>query len=226
MPLKMSTLSSNVEALPFYQALTESGRSLLSQGVKYKHCDNADIVLRQGQQTSGAYMVLEGRLRVYSISPNGKEATLYCIERGETCVLALNCLFNDLLYPAWVEAEMDTQVMVISGHTYKQLFTQEASVQELTVRSLSTLVFRLMEELSHVHGQNNRQRLAHFLLIRASADGKLQMTQQQLAQHLGTRREVVARILAEFISQGYVATGRGQLHLLDTDGLRSCSTAQ
>lgn len=215
-----------LQALPFYQGLSAAGQQLLAQGAKYASADASQIILRQGQKASGAYMVLAGRLRVYSVHANGSEATLYTIERGETCVLALNCLFNHLLYPAWVEAETDTQVIVIPGQLYRQLFSQEAAVQDLTVRTLSTVVFRLMDELEQVHSLNNRQRLANLLLVRASEQGQLEMTQQQIAQHLGTRREVIARLLSEFAEKGYLQTGRGRLTLLDTDSLRDIASAR
>ena len=64
---------------------------------------------------SGAYVVITGHLRVFTLSADGHEATLYVINPGETCVLALNCIVNDLLYPAWVEAGSDTRVAVIPG---------------------------------------------------------------------------------------------------------------
>ena len=212
------------EDLPLIGSLSESGRQTLMQGASYASCLPADIILRQGQQTSGAYIVLQGRLRVYSISPNGHEATLYTIAPGETCVLALNCLFNNLLYPAWVEAESDTQVMVIPGPLYRSLFHTEPAIQDMTVRTLSTLVFRLMGELNDVHGLTVQQRLARFLLTRSNQQNVLRMTQQQIAQHLGTSREVIARQLLELAANHLIATGRGQLTLLDTNGLRKIAT--
>lgn len=219
-------MNSFLPALPFYQSLSASNRALLQQQIRLAECAPSEVIIRLGQGISGAYLVLEGRLRIYSVFPDGNEATLYTIEAGETCVLALNSLFNDLLYPAWVEAETRTRVAVVPGPLFRQLFAQEPSVQDLTVRALSTLVFRLMEELGQVHGLNTRQRLANLLLVRASAQGELRMTQQQLAQHLGTRREVVARFLLEFAEQGYLKTGRGQLTLLDNAALRKMATAQ
>ncbi len=93
------------------------------------------------------------------------------------------------------------------------------------MRTLSTVVFRLMDELGQVRGLNNRQRLAHLLLVRASDQGRLDMTQQQIAQHLGTRREVVARLLSEFADKAYLQTRRGHLTLLDTDSLRDIASA-
>jgi CRP/FNR family transcriptional regulator len=214
-----------ISKFSLYQSLSPKGQQLLNSKTQYVNCKATDTIIFQGQKASGAYVVLEGRLRVYSISPRGNEATLYTIEPGETCVLALNCLFNDLVYPAWVDAEVDTEVAIIPGAAYRTLFTSEAAVQDLTVETLSTLVFRLMDELGDVHGLNQRQRLAGFLLTRSSVSGELKMTQQQIADHLGTRREVVARHILEFSNEGLVATGRGRIQVLDTDQLREITSS-
>lgn len=215
----MTTLD-EIERFEPFHALSEAGRQLLVQGLVRKECGRSEIALHKGQPVSGAYVVLSGRLRVFALAPNGTEATLYFIDPGETCVLALNCLFNDLLYPAWVQAETGSSVALIPGAVYRKLFERETAIQNLTVHALSTLVFRLMSELELVHSSHHRQRLANFILIQAASDGILRMTQQQLAQHLGTTREVVARLLGEFVTQGLVQTQRGAVAIKDLFGLR------
>lgn len=208
-----------LESLGPFRALSDSGRQLLRQGAIYKDCAPPAPILHKGTAISGAYFVVRGRLRVYALAPDGTEATLYFIDPGETCIFALNSLFNDLRYPAWVQAETDTTVALIPGPIYRQLFQREPSIQDVTVRALSTLVFRLMSELEEVHAYKLDQRLANLLLVHASADGELRMTQQQMAAHLGTTREVVARLIREFVANGYVETGRGMISVLDAGGL-------
>jgi CRP/FNR family transcriptional regulator len=200
--------------------MSDYGRGVLDQGTNFFDCPSGDVILHKGQPVSGAYLVLEGRLRVFTISPGGNEATLYFVDVGEACVLALNCLFSDLLYPAWVQAEADTRVAVVPGVVYRRLFETEPCVQNLTVQALSTLVYRLMGELERVHSSNQRQRLVQFILLHANADGVLRMTQQQIARHLGTTREVVARLIGEFAGTGWVRTQRGMLTIVDLFALR------
>ena len=156
---------------------------------------------------------------MFSIAPSGSEATLYSIDPGETCVLALNCLFNDLLYPAWVASESETEVAVIPGTVYRKLFENEPSIQNLTVQALSTLVFRLMGELEQVHFHKLEHRMADFILIRASSSGELCMTQQEIAHHLGTTRECVARIIQAFVKNNLVETQRGLTQIKDAKKL-------
>jgi CRP/FNR family transcriptional regulator len=207
------------DLLESYLELSPEGRQLLLDGVQRVRLQTPGEVIHKGQQVSGAYLVTRGQLRVFTYTPQGKEATLYFIRPGETCVLALNCLFNDLRYPAWVESDAGTDVAVIPGPLYRRLFEAEASVQNMTVKALSTLVFRLMDELEQIHSFNLNQRLASFLLNHANEAGEVRLTQQALAGHLGTSREVVARVMQGFSSEGLVETGRGRMRILDTEGL-------
>lgn len=210
-----------IENVSTFMQLSEQGRGLLVKGLITHSFPAGKTIVDKGQEVSGAYFVLEGRLRVFTYAPSGKEATLYLIDPGGTCILALNSLFNRLAYPAWVETEAPTSVAVVPGPLFRTLFETEKPVQDLTVHTLSTLVFRLMAELEQVHSCTLEQRLAAYLLANAPADGLLQKTQAEIAGHLGSTREVVARLLGRLAAQGWVDTGRGEVRILNRDGLAS-----
>lgn len=214
-----------IESVPTFTQISERGRGLLARGVVTHAFPQGKVIIDKGQEVSGAYFVLEGRLRVFTYAPNGKEATLYVIDPGGTCILALNSLFNQLAYPAWVETEAPTTVAVVPGPLFRALFETEKPVQDLTVHTLSTLVFRLMAELEQVHSCTLEQRLAGFLLTNAPADGVLRMTQADIAGHLGTTREVVARLMGRMAAQNWIDTGRGEVRLLNRDGLSEFAQA-
>lgn len=214
------TPSPSLDGFAPFATLGDEGAKLLTQALVHKAARRDQAIVHKGQPVSGAYVVLAGRLRVFTIAPNGTEATLYFVDPGETCVLALNCLFNDLLYPAWVQAEVPTTVAIIPGAVYRRLFETESLVREFTVKTLATLVYRLMAELEQVHANSHRQRLAQFILNHAAGDGTLHMTQQHIAGHLGTTREVVARLMQDFVGRGLVRTQRGQVHIADLFALR------
>lgn len=209
----------NKDILGDYLELSPQGMQLLQEGTQLIELKKAGEIIHKGQQVSGAYLVTRGQLRVFTYTPQGNEATLYFIRPGETCVLALNCLFNDLRYPAWVESDADTEVALIPGPLYRRLFEAEAMIQNMTVHALSTLVFRLMNELEQVHSFNLDQRLAAFLLSHANDAGEVHQTQQGLAGHLGTSREVIARVMQGFTAQRMVETKRGVVTILDSEGL-------
>ena len=207
--------SADLNDLGAFHDVSDTGRKLLARGLRYVQCDKGAPILVKGQRVSGAYVVITGQLRVFTLSPDGHEATLYVINPDETCVLALNCIFNDLLYPAWVEAGSDARVAVIPGTVFRALFDTEPSVRNITVQAFSTVVFRLMSELEGIHSYTLEGRLANFLVLHASTDGVVRMTQQEIASHLGTTREVIARALGQLASAGRVETSRNRIAIYD-----------
>ena len=207
--------------MDFVGNLSQSGQDLVSKRMVRKAFEKHEPVIGKGDSVSGAYFVIEGALRVFTLSPDGKEATLYRMDAGDTCVLALNSLFNNVLYPAWVEAVENTTIGVLPGDTYRELFAQESTVQDITMRALSSAVFGLMSELEVRHSYSLDQRLANFLLTRATAEDVVHNTQQEVASEIGTTREVVGRLMVQFSARGLIKSGRGRIHLLDKPGLRA-----
>jgi CRP/FNR family transcriptional regulator, anaerobic regulatory protein len=207
--------AAGIDQVKAFHDLSGASRALLARGLRYVQCGKGASILAKGQRVSGAYVVISGHLRVFTLSPDGIEATLYVINPHETCVLALNCIFNDLLYPAWVEAGSATRVAVIPGMVFRNLFEAEPAIRNMTVQAFSTIVFRLMTELEGIHSYKLERRLSNFLLLHASTDGTVLMTQQEVASHLGTTREVVARALGQLASAGRIRTSRGKIGISD-----------
>lgn len=214
----------NLDELSDELELSLPGREQLRSHIRQFTFERSGPVIHKGQAVSGAYVVMQGQLRVFAYSAEGNEATLYLLRPGETCVLTLNCLFNNLRYPAWVEANAGTEVAFIPGDTYRKLFAIEPGIQDTTVKALSTLVFKLMDALEEVKTCNLEQRLARFLLNNASIDGELRITQQELANHIGTTREGIARLMQGLKGEGLVTTGRGIVSIQDEAALAALIT--
>ena len=147
----MTKSAAGITEVKAFCDLSDTSQALLASGLRYVQCAKGAPILAKGQRVSGAYVVMSGRLRVFTLSPDGNEATLYAINPHETCVLALNCIFNDLLYPAWVEAGSAATVAVIPGAVFRALFEAEPAIRNMTVQAFSTIVFRLMTELEEIH---------------------------------------------------------------------------
>ena len=114
-----------------------------------------------------------------------------------------------------MEAGSATRIAMIPGAVFRSLFDAEPAIRNMTVQAFSTVVFRLMTELEVLHSYKLDRRLSNFLLLHASTDGKIRMTQQEIASHLGTTREVVARALGQLASAGRIRTGRRQIAIND-----------
>jgi len=206
-----------LESFSVFRQLSDDGKALLKRGLHFNDYKSKTTIVEKGEAVSGAFFVAKGRIRVFTITPEGNEATLYFIKPDEFCVFTLNCLFNDLLYPAWVQAETATRVAVIPSQLYRTLFQREAVIQDVTVRAFAMIVSRLMMELDLVHSYTLEKRLVNFLLLSASADHSLMMTQSEIADHLGTTREVVARALRRLVTANYVETSRGKIIIKQPD---------
>lgn len=208
-----------LKLLDVFRHLSANGQVVLERGMQFHFFEENKTIISKGNCVSGAYVVVRGRLRVYSISPSGKEATLYFINPGESCIFALNCIFNNLQYPAWVQTEAGTCVGIIPSPTFRTLFQTETSIQNLTVHALSVLVFRLMDELEEIHSLNLNERLAKFILMRSQGTGSMSMTQDELAAHLGSTREVIAKLLRKLVADKTLKTMRGKIKVEQPDAL-------
>ena len=192
---------------------------MLQQRLVRKTITDKRQIIERGDPVSGAYFVLEGRLRVFAVGKDGREVTLYRIEPGETCILALNAMFNDLLYPAWVETEMETTIGILPGEAYRTMFAAEPVLQDMTIKALSSVVFGLMASLEERSIQTINDRLINYLLLSANSQGILHNTQQEIADRIGTTREVVGKHMATYAARNFLKTSRGTITLLDIHGL-------
>ncbi|MFA5122578.1 Crp/Fnr family transcriptional regulator [Zavarzinia sp.] len=216
-------LTAMLDRFPALAELSEASRELLSRETQRLACAGGTPLIARGDMVTGAFLVEKGALRVYYVSAEGREGTLYWVEPGQSCILAMNCLFARLAYPAWVESEGETEVSVIPGDTYRRLFALEPSVQGFTFDVLSGRLFELMALIEETASQGLEARIAAVLLRRAKGAASVAITQEQLARHLGTSREVVARVVRGLAARGLIGTGPGRIALADPAGLRRLS---
>jgi len=210
---------------PFLANISPKSQQAIEQGSKsYFFKDRSNIIFK-GDKVGGAYLVESGCLRVYSIDAKGKEITLYTVHPGESCLLALNCVFSDLLYPAWVSADSPlTKVLMIPSAVYKQLYTEEEAIRDFTFNTLSARIFDLMSTLEETSCCGLDYRLASFLVRKSDNCGVVHISHQDIASHLGTAREVVSRLLRQFEKDGMLKTARGHIMLIDIQKLATKPT--
>lgn len=213
-----------VDGFPFLDGCSPAARGLVA-GLPARTVAPHSRVLRRGDPVDGLYLVTEGSLRVYYLTPEGRQATLYWVRPGETCILALTAAFRRERYPAWVETEgTPLRFVLLPGDVFRRLYDEEPAFREFVFEVLSGRVFELMTRLEELGSLRVEQRLAAFLLEHADDAGTVAMSQARLAAHLGTAREVVFRTVRSLAARGLVATGRGRVRLLDVDGLTSLVT--
>lgn len=205
---------------PFLTQLSLGGRRSLEEGLDLRRFRPRELIVRKGDRVAGVYLVEHGTLRVYELGPTGKEQTLYWVGPGESCILAVNCVFSGLEYPAWVEVDENAAVIaIVDAATYRGLFATEPALQRFTFDVLSSRVIELTEALAEAGTLDVEQRIMNLLLRQCGEDGIVRLSQDRIARHVGTAREVVSRVLRNLARSGLVRGRRGSVDILDIEGL-------
>lgn len=208
--------------IPFHSELSSEGRSQLASASREVVLAPMTRVIERGDEVAGAYIVLSGALRIYYINADGREGTLYWVDSGQTCILALNCVFSGLSYPAWVESDdCETHVAVINGPGYRELFQKEPAVQKFTFEAQTVRLFELMELLQETASLGLEQRVAAVLLRRTKSDEVMETTHDKIARHVGSSREVVSRVLRNIARTGAIELLKGRIRILDAEKLQA-----
>jgi CRP/FNR family transcriptional regulator len=188
---------------PFFDQLSEAGRrELLAHPVQ--KVPGPKPLLSRGDPVDGAFLVVGGAMRIFYLTQEGREATLYRVEPGGTCILALTATFNEEPYPAWVESgARGVSFVKVPAPSFRRLFDGEVAFRNFIFGVLSARVFELMQVLEEAGTARMEQRLAKFLL--RDGEPTVRASQARSASELGTAREV--------------KTGRVQVSILDPVGL-------
>ena len=202
-------------AYPFLSRLSAESRRLLETHGKIHLTARGTCLLRKGDRIRGLYLVVAGRLRVYTITATGEEAALYLINPGESCPLAMNALLTARLHQAWVEPESKTvKIFFVPSAIFQTLYASEPAVREFALGVLSDRISTLMTALEDLSLHSVKERVKSHLLRSANERGEVETTHQNIALALGTAREVVSRHLGELAAARLIKTQRGRITLL------------
>lgn len=209
------------ESFPFLREMTDAGRRELCALPRTEAAPHRGL-LRRGDAIDGVYLVVRGALRVFYLTSNGREATLYRVLPGGTCVLALSAAFRDEPYPAWVEAGgRGASFVRVPGGDFRRLLASEAGFRDFLFGALTGRIFELMQRLEELGTASMERRVARALWALGGSTGIALCTQGRLAAELGTAREVVFRTLRSLAARGIVRPARGRIYLDDMRALRA-----
>ncbi len=214
------------ELFPFLDDLSDRGRAELGAAPTTRAAPNQEL-LRPGDPAHGAYLVLEGALRVYYVTDEGREATLYRVEPGGTCVLALSSTLRARPYPAWVQADPRGSGFVrVPSEAFHRLLETEEAFRTFVMSALSDRIYELMCTLEQLATSTIVQRVARYLLRQAGGEHEVAATQATIAAELGTAREVVFRALRTLTERGLVTTSRARVRIVDSRALANAAGAR
>jgi len=170
-------------------------------------------MLLEGQPCTGLELMVSGEKRVYKAGPGAKEITLYEVGPGEACVINAACVLTDTPSPVNTMAASDISLLSIPAEDFKNLLSEYGHVRAFVFASVSRTVVTVLELLGEIVFKKMDKRLFDYIVER-SENGALSMTHQQIANDLGTAREVVSRLLKDFERKGRVTLSRGHIDLV------------
>ncbi len=201
---------------PMLAALPEAARTCMVSSGQWLKVPAGQLLFDDHQACAGFPFLITGSVRVSKLAPNGRELPLYRVAPGETCIISSSCLLGRRDYNARGITEADTELMLLPRTTFESLLAEPA-FRTFVFHLFSERIADLMQLIEAVAFQRLDQRLAALLLGKGRL---LHVTHQQLADELGSVREIVSRLLKGFAEQGLVRLGREQLEVLDPAGLR------
>ena len=201
---------------PILTRLTARAGQRLQARAQLVQVPAGTTVFDERQACQGFPFVIAGGIRVVKAAPNGRELPLYRVTPGETCIISSACLLGQAPYNARGVTEADTTLLVVPTEDFQALLGEPA-FRDFVFQLFSERIADLMQLIEEVAFRKLDQRLAALLLGKGQ---RLHTTHQQLADELGSVREIVSRLLKGLAEQGLVALSREQVEILDPAGLR------
>jgi len=215
--------------MPLFHGLPQDQLDALSRIVIEKGCEQGEVLFTEGEEAKGFFVLVSGRIKIFKLSPEGKEQILHFIEPGEP--FAEVAMFAGAHYPANAEALQRSRVILLPRPAFERLIKNypDLAMNMLAILSHRLKYFsRLIEDLSL---KEVPQRLAAYLLYLGDSRNNvssvdLNISKGQLASLLGTIPETLSRILNRMAAQGFITVRGREIGLLRRDALESLASGE
>ncbi len=213
------------DTLSFWKDITEAQKISLRQVISKKHFYVGDFMHGNSENCSGLFLIKSGQVRAYIVSESGKEITLYRLFDRDVCIFSASCMMKNISFDIYIEVEKETQAYLIPTATFNKLSTESIPIQTFTNNLMASRFTDVMWIMEQALFMSFDKRLATFLIEQANIEEAnfLDITHERIANHLGTAREVVTRMLKYFQNEGMVRLSRGTIQIVDRDGLEELS---
>ena len=210
------------QQFPFWETITEEERDYIcTNSVALTYPKGTTV--HDGTECAGVFFIRSGCLRVYILSEEGKEITLYRLHAGDMCMLASSCVLQSVTFDVLIDAEENSECYIINGPAFAAVSDRNPDIK---IFALETAVGRfsdVMWVMQQILFMSMDKRLAIFLLDESARLGSnvIELTHEQIAKYMGSAREVVSRMLKYFANEELVEVSRKGVKILDKQRLRA-----
>lgn len=211
-----------------FEALDETTLHVLAGGAVERRFQKDEILFVAGEEARGLYVIVEGAVRAFRVSPDGREQVIHVERAGAT--IAEVPVFDDGTYPSTAAAEEQTITLFIDKRDVRHLFLEHPEIALAALKVLAGRLRRCAELVEALSLREVGQRLARFLLAEARRSGtrtengisiNLTQTNQQIAARIGSVREVVSRAFTRLQHDGLIIVEGRRLIIVDEVALES-----
>jgi CRP/FNR family transcriptional regulator len=206
-----------LRALPYFRPLDEDTLASIAALASRRIFEPNEVIFLEGEPCAGLFIVHSGHVKIYKVSPEGREQILTIIGPRDS--------FNDVAVfdggpnPACAQAMQVTQLCVIERPAMLRLFDRYPKIAQAVVAVLATRARMLVGMVEDLSLRSVTARLAKLLLDQATQPEGMPLTHQQMAARLGTVREMVSRALRELEAEGMVRRDGRQIVITDRAAL-------
>jgi len=206
---------------PIWNKLTKNQQERVESASEFRKVKKGTVLHNGSLDCLGLLLIRSGQLRAYILSDEGREITIYRLFEMDICLFSASCVMPDIQFDIIIEAEKDTELWIIPACLYKDLMDESLAVATYANSLISGHFSELMWLVEQIMWKSFDKRLAKFLIEESALEDttSLKITHEIIANHMGTAREVVTRMLRYFQSEGMVKLTRGTVELTDADRL-------
>ncbi len=207
---------------PIWRKLSPEHQQRITELADFRQVKAGTVLHDGGPNCLGLVLVRSGQLRAYMLSEEGREVTIGRFFEMDICLFSAACVMPSMQFEVMIEAEKDSEVWVIPACLYQNLMNESIALSNYSRDLISNHFSELMWLMEQIMWKSFDKRLAQFLLEESAVEGsrELKLTHEKIANHMGTAREVVTRMLRYFQSEGMVRLTRGTVELTDMEGLQ------
>ena len=211
-----------VNYFPVWGKLTPAQQSRILGSVMSRTVKKGTVIHNGSEECTGLLLIKSGQLRAYILSEEGREITIYRLFDRDMCLFSASCMLRSIQFEVVIEAEKDTELWIIPYEVYKGIMEESAPAANYTNELMAARFSDVMWLIEQIMWKSLDKRVADFLLEEASIEEsrELKITHEAIANHLGTHREVITRMLRYFQSEGMVQLSRGLVRITDEEKLR------
>lgn len=208
---------------PVWSQLNTLQQNRVLEALVARKVSKGTVIHNGSMDCTGLLLVKSGQLRAYILSEEGREITIYRLFDMDMCLFSASCMMRSIQFDITIEAEKDTDLWIIPPEIYQNIMTQSAPVANYTNELMATRFSDVMWLIEQIMWKSLDKRVAAFLLEEASIEetDQLKITHVAIANHLGSHREVITRMLRYFQNEGMIRLSRGTIEITDAQKLEA-----